>query len=255
MEEAALIERLLQFGLGRQEAGLYLCLLRHGALTGYEVAKLTGISRSNVYNGLALLVEHGAAYVQEGVSTRYTAVTVEEFCENRLHHLEESKEFLMKHSPKAVMVSEGYITIEGYSHICDKIHHMLLSAKQRIYFSAKAELLQLWQKELESILERKIKVVLISTEAPPMLQGDAKLWEKAIFYQADISPAGEDVWEDRDKQIRLIVDSTYALTGEVTESETDTCLYSAQRNFVNVFKEAMKNEIELIRLKKEEQKV
>lgn len=253
MEEAALIERLLQFGLGRQEAGLYLCLLRHGGLTGYEVAKLTGISRSNVYNGLALLVEHGAAYVQEGASTRYTPVALEEFCENRLRHLKEAEAFLLKHSPKEVKASEGYLTIEGYTHICDKIRNMLLGAEQRIYFSAKAGFLQLWQKELESILEREIKVVLISTETPPMLRGGGKLWKRVIFYQADAGTDGEDTWEDRDRQIRLIADSTYALTGEVTESGTDTCLYSAQRNFVNVFKEAMKNEIELIRLKKEEQ--
>ena len=63
MEEAAIIEQLTLFGLSRQEAAIYLCLLKNEELTGYEVAKLTGISRSNVYNGLASLVEHGAAYV------------------------------------------------------------------------------------------------------------------------------------------------------------------------------------------------
>ena len=61
MEEAAIIEQLTLFGLSRQEAAIYLCLLQNEELTGYEVAKLTGISRSNVYNGLASLVEHGAA--------------------------------------------------------------------------------------------------------------------------------------------------------------------------------------------------
>ena len=56
MEEAAIIEQLILFGLSRQEAAIYLCLLQNEELTGYEVAKLTGISRSNVYNGLASLV-------------------------------------------------------------------------------------------------------------------------------------------------------------------------------------------------------
>ena len=50
MEEAEFTEKLLLFGLGRQEALLYRCLLQSGELTGYEAAKLTGISRSNVYN-------------------------------------------------------------------------------------------------------------------------------------------------------------------------------------------------------------
>ena len=100
MEDAALIEKLLLFGLGRQEAAIYLCLLKQEELTGYEAAKLTGISRSNVYNGLASLVEHGAAYILEGTSTRYTAVGLSEFCENRLRYLQRTKEELEKNGPQ-----------------------------------------------------------------------------------------------------------------------------------------------------------
>ena len=44
MEEAAIIEQLILFGLSRQEAVIYLCLLQNEELTGYEVAKLTGVS-------------------------------------------------------------------------------------------------------------------------------------------------------------------------------------------------------------------
>ena len=49
MDEMSFIEKLMVFGLTRQEASIYLCLYRNGILTGYEAAKLTGISRSNVY--------------------------------------------------------------------------------------------------------------------------------------------------------------------------------------------------------------
>ena len=36
MEEAAIIEQLILFGLSRQEAVIYLCLLQNEELTGYE---------------------------------------------------------------------------------------------------------------------------------------------------------------------------------------------------------------------------
>ena len=52
-----------------------------------------------------------------------------------------------------------------------------------------------------------------------------------------------------DNQIRLIVDSKYVLTGDFGESKEDTCLYSGQKNFVSLFKDAMRNEIELINLR------
>ena len=73
MEEAAIIEQLTLFGLSRQEAAIYLCLLQSEELTGYEVAKLTGISRANVYNGLAAVVEQGAAYMIEGSASACVA--------------------------------------------------------------------------------------------------------------------------------------------------------------------------------------
>lgn len=249
MEESALVEKLVLFGLGRQEASIYLCLLKNSELTGYEVAKLTGISRSNVYNGLAGLVEHGAAYVEEGASTKYTAVSMEEFCDNRIRYLKEVEEFLLCNAPKKTTESDGYITIEGYRHICDKIHHMLKGAQKRIYFSANHNMLEKWQAEIRELVERQIKVVLISDELPRIFAEDESLSEDIIFYQIYpelIEESTAEVWEN---QIRLIIDSEYAITGEVTGSNNDTCLYSAQRNFVNVFKDAMRNEIELIKIK------
>lgn len=248
MEEAALIEKLLLFGLGRQEAAIYLCLLKNGGLTGYEVAKLTGISRSNVYNGLASLVEHGAAYVLEGTSTRYTAVELQEFCDNRIRYLEEVKKALVENGPRQTPVSEGYITVEGYGHICDKIHHMLLGAEKRIYFSAEGSFLEKWRAEIGELVRRGSKVVLISQNTDAVFAGEEKLRRGILFYEIPENMREGDEGE-RKRQIRLIIDSAYVLTGEVEGTARDTCLYSAQKNFVNVFKDAMRNEIELIKIK------
>ena len=72
MEKTAYIERLMEFGLTRQEASIYQCLLGEGKMTGYEVAKQTGISRSNAYNSLASMTEKGASYlVEEGTTRKY----------------------------------------------------------------------------------------------------------------------------------------------------------------------------------------
>ena len=60
MEQNQYVEYLLHFGLTRQEALIYVELLVKGKQTGYEIAKETGISRSNVYSVLAALAEKGA---------------------------------------------------------------------------------------------------------------------------------------------------------------------------------------------------
>lgn len=248
MEEAVFIERLLLFGLGRQEAALYLCLLKNRELTGYEVAKLTGISRSNVYSGLASLVEHGGAYVIEGTSCRYVAVPLEEFCDNRIRYLAEVKKLLESNVPKPRENADGYITVEGYGHICNKIHHMLLETEKRVYFSAAASFLKQWKEELRLLVERDCKVVLIAEGTTEGFSEEER--QKMIFYEAR-PPEDAKAAETRKKQIRLIIDSAYVLTGELDGTERDTCLYSAQKNFVAVFKDALRNEIELIRLRNE----
>ena len=234
MDKSTVIEKLMLFGLSRQEATIYLCLLENGDLTGYEVAKLTGISRSNVYNGLASLAENGAAYVAEGTPTKYVAVDLDEFCDNFIRYLQGVHIYLNMNKPKKVESVDGYITIEGARHVCDKIHHMLEKVNQRIYFSANSEFLNMWEKDIRELVNNKLKVVIISDKLPKFIEKDQNLQDGVIFYQK--------YHEDESKsQIRLIIDSELVLTGEYNEKETSTCLYSAQKNFVTVLKDAMRN--------------
>jgi len=242
MDESAIVEKLIEFGLTRQEAVIYLCLFQNGELTGYEVAKQTGISRSNVYSALAGMVEKGAAYIQEGNANKYTPVEIAEFCDNKLRSLEERKNYLIDHIPRMSVARVGYITIEGYKHICNKMHHMLQNASQRIYLSASSRLIRQWEKELRDLTRRKIKVVLITDQ-------DIDI-EGSILYLSKNPGSDAESAEVRTEQLRLIIDSEYVLTGEISGKDSDTCLYCGQKNFVNVFKEALRNEIRLIELTK-----
>ena len=231
MDDMIFVEKLTAFGLTRQEASIYLCLYKNGTLTGYEAAKLTGISRSNVYNALAGLAEKGAAYLLEGSSSRYMAVPVGELCDNKPRALSEAKAWLEQNMPKASQPSEGYITIVGEQQILDKMHHMMEEAGKRVYLAASSERISRFVPELSALLAKKTKVVLLSDREPDGLKG-------AVFYRT----------EGKENQVRLIADSRYVLTGELTGSRQDICLYSGQRVFVDALKEAMRNEIKLIEL-------
>ena len=94
MDESKAIEYLMHFGMSRQEATVYLRLIEAGKQTGYEIARDTGISRSNVYASLAALVEKGAAYLVEEDAKRYIPVHVQEFCGNRIRRMEEEQKWL-----------------------------------------------------------------------------------------------------------------------------------------------------------------
>lgn len=225
-----LVEQLMYFGLTRQESTIYLTLQVNGELTGYEVAKLTGISRSNTYNALAGLVDKGAAYVMEGNVTKYTAVSFEEFSSNIIRNLGDIKNTVIRNLPSRKKETDGYITIKGEEHIINKLRNMLEQCEKRIYISVSSYILDIIEEDLKKLVERNIKVVIL-TDKPITLEG-------AIIY------AKEQV----DCQVRLIVDSYKVLTGEVTDKEFSTCLYSKNQNLVDVFKEMLQNEITLIQL-------
>ena len=77
MEETVRI--LQRLGFGDNEARAYLTLLRHslssGPMSGYELAKLSGIPRANVYDLLPRLEERGAVVRLDSASgARYSAV-------------------------------------------------------------------------------------------------------------------------------------------------------------------------------------
>ena len=158
------VECLMNFGLTRQEANLYVLLVLEGELNGYEAAKKSGISRSNTYNALAGLVEKGAAYMSEEDTVKYQAVPVEEFCENRLRDLTRSKEELVAKLPKQRMNKGAYLTVKGEKQILDKFTNMLLETRERVYVSASNEKLTMFRPYFADLVGRGIKVVIITNE-------------------------------------------------------------------------------------------
>lgn len=230
-------EHLMNFHLTRQEASVYECLLENGKMTGYEVAKLTGASRSNVYMALTSLCEKGAAnLVQELTGKKYLAVSIQEFCENRIDQLKKEEDWLVLHAPSVRTEEEGYITIVGEENIENKAKKLLQSTKERVYVSAGKEFLDVILPELEKISDEGKKVVVLTDCTD--YQGPGKLY-KAL---------------EKKKQIGMITDSRYVLSGEFGARTKNTCLYTGQQNFAEVFKDAMANEIKLIEFTKGERK-
>ena len=229
------IDDLMQFGLTRQESAIYYALLSEGMMTGYEAAKVSGVSRSNTYTALAALVDKGAAHVAEGTPTHYVPVDPEEFCGSKLEYLKLLSERLVREQPRRQREDEAYITISGFQNICQKISRMLGQAHYRIYMTGKAAMLELFREKLETLVRAQIKVVLI-TEPEFILEG-------AIIYHSDQIETG---------QIGLISDSTHVLTGDLSESDSCSCLYSGKKNLIDLFKQSLSRQIQLIELGQQE---
>ena len=139
------------------------------------------------------------------------------------------------HVPSEKTYVEGYITIEGENHILDKVRNILNQVEERVYISLTRNYLLLFIGELEELVDKKKKVVIITDQPTSFVR--AKVY----------------VGEDREMRIGVIADSRYVLTGEYGIGSQNTCLYSGQKNFVELYKSALSNEIKLLSMREENQ--
>ncbi len=222
-----LIECLMKTGLTRHESELYITLCRDGELTGYEAAKSAGIPRANAYQALSGLADKGGAYIIEGAVQRYTAVPVDEYCNNVVQHMEEIAEKIKHGCPELRKPSEPYVTITGFNHITDKMKNIINNAKERIYVSLCEEDFRNFKEDLGSAVEKGLKVVVVTSG------------------NIDLPGAAVHTINKQSGQVRLIADSSHVLTGDLSGSDYDTCLYSKNKPLVELIKDSLKNEIKL----------
>jgi len=238
MRTSNLTELLVDFGLTRQGATVYLALLTEGDLNGYQAAKALGISRSNAYTALANLVDQGAAWLIEGSTTRYAAVPAAEFCDNRLRALARTRDRLLADLPQQKTNVGGYITIKGDRQILDRLHHLLAGVRERVYLALHGQVLGEVLPELEALANRACKVVIITDAGASQ---SPEIQNRLTGARIQTGAVAAD-------QIRVIVDSHHVMTGELTGGGSATCLYSDQKHLVDLFKTAMRNELRLIEL-------
>lgn len=227
-----IIECLMKTGLTRHESVLYITLCKEGDLTGYEAAKISGIPRSNAYLALAGLVEKGGAYRIDSEAAKYTAVPAKELVLNMRKQFEQVFDFVENNVPMRDVVKDPYISIAGKVNVVNKMKNMIRQAGERIYISTSPEELEYVRQELEEARKRGLKVVVITSGSFSM--------DGIIIYRN----------EKQRGQIRLIVDTSYVLTGELADEDNSTCLYSKNKNLLQLIKDSLTNEIKLIQMQK-----
>jgi len=147
--QADAIQRLRQLGFTESEAHVYVAMLPRQPLTGYELAKVTGVPRANVYAVLQKLEQRGAAVRLDGQSgTRYAPVPFAEL----LKKLKERYQQALAQADQALnqMAPAGeppaITQFEGYNNLIETAQHMLGGARERL-------MLGIWPEEAKNLVE------------------------------------------------------------------------------------------------------
>jgi sugar-specific transcriptional regulator TrmB len=160
------IDKLVQIGFSEYEAKAYVALLRESPVTGYHLAKASGVPRSMIYEVLGKLTTRGAAMTlrKEG-STQYAPVPADEFLA-QLQHEQDALIGALEEELAGLGVASDldYVwNIDGHENIMAKAREMIDRARQRIYLSLLPATYPALRDVLRRAIGRGVRVVVYST--------------------------------------------------------------------------------------------
>jgi Cd2+/Zn2+-exporting ATPase len=201
---------LIKLGFSEYEAKAYVALLRENPATGYQLAKLSGVPRSMIYEALGKLVLRGAAMtLRKGDTTYYAPVPPEEFLD-QLHREHEE----LVDSLKGDLVGlaspldlEYVWNFEGHESVMAKAEEMIVQARDTIYLALLPATYAGLRPALAEAIERGVRVVLYTT-------GELEL-PRARVVVAHVSE--ETLAQARGLGLILSIDGEEVLIGEWLE--------------------------------------
>ena len=129
---------LLEIGFTLNEAKVYLTLLQNRYLNGYEISKLSNVSRSLVYNVINRLVDKGFILKSEGQINYYCALpydkVIEKIRNDNTNKLNVAREKLKNYS-RIENESEYIFNIKGINEFFCKANDLILNAEKEISIS------------------------------------------------------------------------------------------------------------------------
>src|SRR5688500_2229881 len=126
---------LRQLGFSEYEARAYLALLQRNPLNGYELAKLSGLPRANVYAVLQKLEERGAVVRLDMPSgARYAPVAPTELTQRIASRFEDVLSATQQALEQlATPAAAEYVwSIQGYAALIDHAHALIDATQEQL---------------------------------------------------------------------------------------------------------------------------
>lgn len=199
-------EFLIKVGFSLNEAKVYVTLLQNKALNGYEIAKLSGVSRSLVYDVIERLLNKGFIIKSEGAINYYVALDYNKTLEkidNENHKNLLNAESKLKLLSKKENDNEFIFNIRGFDKFIDKAKERILLAKREISLSIWKQDFALLKDDLLKAIKRGVKVYIFSFE--DIILDKAEIFSYKVKDASNLFPY---------RRISLIIDNNDAFIGE-----------------------------------------
>ncbi|MEQ4204634.1 helix-turn-helix domain-containing protein [Actinopolymorpha sp. B9G3] len=224
-----MIERLMQVGFSSQEARVYVALLRQPSATGYEIAKVAGLQRANVYQVLAGLSDRGVVEQVSDSPARFVALPPAEVLGRVKRETASRCEALIVDLAAMATPSEpaAFWTLRGRDAVLERAGALVADARERVAVCVMADDLAWLGPALRSAAQTGCQVVVNVFGDVPVDFGEVYRHEPQ-----DMTVGGH--------VLTLAVDSTTALIASLDEPAG--AVYTAHPALLRVVEKLIRDE-------------
>ncbi len=236
-----ILEKLVDLGLSKIEAMVYVTLLKNGKNSGYKIAKELNLYRSTVYQAIDSLYQKGYIYLIETQNKEYEAKDPNIFLKELQTKLEGNITSLKEelNSIRPHLKKDYFINITGIENILLKVRSMIDSSKKEIYLNTDFDI-KLIQDNLYEAVRRGVRVIIFSFGK--LHDIDESLIE---IYIRDESKKEEI----NSQRIMLTVDLEETLVASQSNSEV-TAIFTNNSTFNLIVSEHIHSDIYISKIKK-----
>jgi predicted transcriptional regulator len=203
---------LQQLGFSEYEARAYLALLQRNPLNGYELAKVSGLPRANIYAVLQKLEERGAVVrLDTSNATRYAPIAPTELTQrvatrfqNTLDAVQQALENLSTRQD-----AEYVWNIRGYAALLEHAHALLNATQKQLLVAITLPEAQVLAESLAQAAARGVEIVTLCLDECPQECGSCQ--GTICRYCAALE--GEQRW------LVLVADGAEVLAGEIDSND------------------------------------
>lgn len=235
------VDAIKKIGFTEYEAKTYLALLKEAPMSGYAIAKASGVPRSRIYEVLDSMVSKGDVIVSPGDPTLYSPLAPDELIERRkkISNLELENALTVFNEQKGkTNKKEDIWSIVGQDAIIAKVNECIRNAKKRILIELWAEDYSYLEEELRKASDRGVSIIVVGygeIDAP-----------YAFVYPHDISD--EITYEYGGRWVVFSVDDSEVVAGVISQGKDSKAAWTGHGGLVMPITEVIIHDLYLAEL-------
>lgn len=235
------ISILERFRFSRTEALVYVNLLQNGHLTGYQIAKHIGLSRSSVYNALNTLYKRGVVFLLPGESNLFRALEPDILIPRLKKEFQEASTALEQALAHLEVPDTGgrFLNIEGFDNLILKAKELLRTAEHEVLINTDFDPF-LFEEEFHALKAKNVRCILFSFSEMPSEGLPLECYTHGYPLKAG----------HLFSRIMLSVDHKLTLIGSSQEGNRFVGTYTENNLLASIVAEHIHHDIYLLNLKK-----